>query len=1089
MISKPSPKSLAWSTALALFATPLAAQTAPAPSAAAKPGETIKLEAFTVTGSNIRRAESEAALPVTSISRDDLDLRAASTPANLLETLPFNDLSTLNEQAENAQNARGDNASANLRGLGTGSTLVLVNGRRVPANPITQVENGTPSLSVNINTVPSGLSSRVEILRDGASAIYGSDAAAGVINFIVEPRFDGLRTVLRGAVTQDGGGDESRFTLTWGDAQLNGGKTRVSLGLDYLRRDAIRTSDRWYSSQRDLRLTHTLPAPWNGLPVTSLTGAVTRDNDFQNSDALGRYGYYTRGIANPDGSITSSRPTANRGINTATTTTTQSPAAAMSTTGAFYLVPLATGTVGFHPSATVPSANIDSPVLGYYLNNNQGAYLVPKTDRLNLVASFDHRLSSRLTVFGDLFVYHAKSKTGRFPVQIDANDTFNLSVGVDNPFNLFGSRFYHPTGLPNADGTPRLAGTPSPVVINGLRPGDHLNRNIFVTSISGRASAGLRGKLGDRWEWESALLYGAATTKDAEDNNIRESKLAAALQSSATATAYNPFGFTFRLDPVTNFIVIDKAYRNPAPLMASISDTSRRQGWTGLGIADLKINGRIGELFGNGVAAAAGIEARYESFKFRMPAYAGRNPADDPNPYLRPGDNDFVFVSPGDNSDLNRKVYSAFAEVLLPFITPRNQVRLVRQLDLSLAARLENYPVFGNVTKPKASLDYVPVRGLKIRASVNEAFKAPNLLQTDPIRRQILGTAEDPYRFAVTGAFTDSSTRRTTFRPGNPNLKPEESVNATAGLVVDVPFVKGLSFTADFWKANQNNVVDSIPIGDQLLLDEELLDAETRRQLAQGVPMPSVNLGSGTAAYKGNPLVQRAAVSPADQALFNTFNANPNNANQHRAAVGSVINVAEEFVNTSGRDLEGIDFGAEYRVPRSQALGNFTLRGDASYRHKHLVQATPGAALVEQVGTNGNAQWRFNASLRWQKGPFSAGWLTNYYGTWMDTSASTTQAVFEALGQPDYINNTLKTSAGATRYLLKVQPNIVHNLTAGYRFDRRHAVALLRGTAVRIGVNDVFNRDPRVADEDYGYRSGTFNPRGRQYWLELSKAW
>ena len=73
--------------------------------------------------------------------------------------------------------------------------------------------------------------------------------------------------------------------------------------------------------------------------------------------------------------------------------------------------------------------------------------------------------------------------------------------------------------------------------------------------------------------------------------------------------------------------------------------------------------------------------------------------------------------------------------------------------------------------------------------------------------------------------------------------------------------------------------------------------------------------------------------------------------------------------------------------------------------------------------------------------------------------------------------------------MLKVQPNIVHNLTAGYRFDRRHAVALLRGTAVRIGVNDVFNRDPRVADEDYGYRSGTFNPRGRQYWLELSKAW
>ncbi len=213
--------------------------------------------------------------------------------------------------------------------------------------------------------------------------------------------------------------------------------------------------------------------------------------------------------------------------------------------------------------------------------------------------------------------------------------------------------------------------------------------------------------------------------------------------------------------------------------------------------------------------------------------------------------------------------------------------------------------------------------------------------------------------------------------------------------------------------------------------DEELLDAETRRQLAAGVPIQSVNLGSGTAAYQGNPRVRRAPVSASDQAFFTTFNTNPNNANQRRAPVGPVIDVAEEFVNIAGRDLEGIDFGAEYRVPRSQTFGHFTLRGEAAYRHKFLVQETPGAVLDDQNSINGNPKWRFNTSLLWRKGNLSAGWLTSYYGSFVDTSAATTLAVFEALGRPNYIDDTTTTTAGTTRYVLKIQPTITHNLTGG----------------------------------------------------------
>lgn len=1067
-------------------AATLAAQTAPPTT----PTTPIQLEAVTVTGSNIRRADIETALPVTILDMDDFDLRGATTPADLFDTITIANPPLLTEQESAGQSARGDNTSIDLRGLGSGSTLVLVNGRRMPPHPISQSEFGTPALSVNVNTVPSGLTSRVEILRDGASAIYGSEAAAGVVNYIVAPRYDGLYTSVRGSFTDDGGAGEMRYTVRWGNNKLNGGKTRISFGADFLSRDALMASERSYAANSDLRRTRELPAPWNGQPFT-LPGAtaLTRDNDFNNSSNISRYGFYTRGVAQPDGSINGSRPDGNRGISTSTSTTAQTPTAAMSTAGVFYFVPLADGTVGFHPSSTVPVASIDSHLSGYYENVNDGAYILPRTERFQFGMSIDHKISNKLTFFSDVFLYRANSVAGRVGVQIDAADTRNLSIGVDNPFNPFGSRFYHPTGAPNADGTSRFLGAPSPVVIGAVRPLDHKKRNIYVHSYSFRATAGLRGKLGNRWEWESGLLYGGAHTKDMENNSIRESRLAEALQSSNAATAYNPFGFTFRVNPTTNLIEIDRPYSNSASVMQTMIGEYERSAWTGLGIADYKMNGPLFELFSNDVSAAVGVEARYETYKFRMPPYAGPAPASDTNPFIRPGDNDYILASPNENADLSRKVYSTFAEVLFPFITRRNDIRYARLLELSLAARLERFPGFGNATKPKASLGYIPVRWLKLRASVNESFKAPNILQTNPARRQVFSTGiSDPYRFEVTNIFTDGSTGRTVFRSGSANLLPEESVNYTAGFVLDVPFVRGLSFTVDFWKANQNNLITSSGGDDQLLTDEQMLDDETRRQLAAGVPIAQVDLGSGTANYKGNPLIKRAPVTAADRALYNTYNNNANNFNNRRGVVGPVIDINEEFVNLAGRDLEGIDFGVEYTTPRSATWGTFAAQVEGSFRAKFMLQETVGAASGDDLWEDGRAIWRWNTTLRWRKDAWSVGWFTSYYGSFVDTSASTTAAVFNYLGRPKYIDDSTTSNAGTTRYLLRVKPAIAHNINFGYRFDR-NAHIVLRNTSVRWGVNNILNSEPPISDSTYGYQSGTYNPRGRQFWMELARTW
>ena len=235
-------------TALAQTATP---PTTPATAAANASDETVKLDAFTVTGSNIRRVDAETALPVSVIEKADLDARGAATMADLFETFGGAEPSGITEINNGPQLARGDVASVDLRGLGSGSTLVLINGRRMAPHPISMAENGVPSLAVNINAVPRALIDRVEILRDGASAIYGSDAAAGVINNYVSRSYIGRGVTVKGSMTQHGGANEVSVSVFEG---FKLGKTHFSTSLDYFHRDALMAHDRAWSKNADLRL-------------------------------------------------------------------------------------------------------------------------------------------------------------------------------------------------------------------------------------------------------------------------------------------------------------------------------------------------------------------------------------------------------------------------------------------------------------------------------------------------------------------------------------------------------------------------------------------------------------------------------------------------------------------------------------------------------------------------------------------------------------------------------------------------------------------------------------------------------------------
>jgi len=1074
------------SAALVCAAT-ASAQSVARPAAPATDEEPLKLETFTVTGSNIRRVDAETALPVTVFERSDLDARGASTMAELFETLGAAEISAITELNNGPQLARGDVASVDLRGIGSGSTLTLLNGRRMAPHPISMAENGVPSLAVNINTIPRAMVDRVEILRDGASAIYGADAAAGVINNLVSRTYVGRGVTLKGSMTQHGGANEFGATIFEGRKY---GKMHVSVSLDYFHRDALAASDRAWSRNSDMRQNRALPAPWNGLPLTDPTtgAAIARDNDFRNANAVNQWGQWQRGTIQPDFlTFVGSRPTGNTGI--VATGTVPAGVATMAADGMFYLIPTASGGVTF--KATAPSANIDSPENLTFSNWNKWKMLIPATDRVQFATFIDRPLNERLSFFGDLLFYRAYSRTGREPVNAKNTDDQGIYLPAASPWNPFGVRFYHPTGAPNADGTLRLVGAPADVSIwTGVSPGQNDTipsgfkpRETEVTSYAWRVLGGLRGKLGETWEWESAVVASGAQTHEFEHFQVRESRLRAALNRT-DGTAFNPFPVTFKVQ--NNQIVVDQLYRNPESVVNPLYDDEDRMGRTNLFMWDAKANGQLWRLpFGGGrMGVATGAEVRHETFSDKRATFVGVNPPGSGSqfPLLREGDNDFLALSGNVPIDANQTIYAVFLETSLPFVTRENRLPLVEALELTLAGRYENFSIFGDTAKPKASLVWKPATWLKLRGSMAESFRAPNLVQTNitPLRRQI--GADDPYRFEVTALPSDGTAQRTTFRQGNQRLEPEEAKTWVAGFVLEVPRVRGLSLTFDYFNLNQNKVIENVGAGAAIDRDEVLLDLAMQAELAKGTPLAQIDLGSGTANYRGSSKVTRAPVTAADRQAFADYNARPGQT-LRRAPVGEVVSVIDDYLNLSGRDIQGYEFGVQYRSPRTR-LGTFTFSGEATHYVMRRSKDDETAPLLDELGRNGRTRWRANASVSWRQGPVSAGWFASYFGTFVDTSAATTLQVYQALGRPEYIQ--VFNDNGITRYLLRVDPQINHNAWISYRFDRG-GHRWLRGVTLRGGINNVFDTEPALADEQYGYQPGSFNVRGRQFTMEVSK--
>ena len=958
-----------------------------------------------IVGSQIRGTKITEVLPVTVVDKEDIIATAAVSGDDLFRSIPqagdvqFQEARTTG----NLNDARGDTSSINLRSLGTGNTLMLLNGRRVVPAPGTQTENFVPVQTANTNAFPVAGVRRVEVLRDGAAAIYGTDAVAGVVNTVLENDYEGARLE-----AQYGGSDgtphrETTVNLKAG-TRLNDG-TRVAVYAGFYTRNRLLATDRDYAASEDHRW-KVADTPWAG------------DTAFDN-----------RTTSSPWGSFTVIPSTV--AVRQGTT--------ALTTSGVFRVEPTSNTAAGcssttYNGNLCLRAGTITGAVdreLRY--NENADRTLRGAVDRYNAFATISREIGD-VEVFGEVGFYRASLSGLREQSAPLASAV--ISIPASNYYNPFGASTIG--GVANPNRLPNLVNVPAaglPLRITTYRPVDTGPRVYEVTDDSTRLLAGVRGERAG-FDWESAIVYSWAKTDDFTTNAVSNTLFQQSL-AKATPDAYNPFNGG-------NQQVYSGADTTPnnAGTIAGFLVGVNRISETTLAMWDLKVSRPdVVALPGGDVGIASGLEVRRESYvDNRDPRLDGTIKYTDVVTNITYG-TDVMGASPSPDVRAHRSIMSAYLELAVPVVSPVMEIPLVKSVDMQLAARTERYSDFGTVTKPKVALNWTMTDWLALRGSASQAFRAPNLPQFYSSGTQVSNTRTD-FSFCRLNAVTCAGASTIEVRSGNQGLGPEEADNLSAGLVLEpsLPESAGkLTLSVDFWSIKQTEVIGIEGGQVQLLYDYLLrLDGQSNPNLVRDAPV-------GT------------------------------------NRVGQLLQINDNYFNITPRQLEGLDASLRYELRRTK-FGNFTFTVNAAKLTKFEQQATemarkvidannagrfgPGIVVTaagNQIGINGNPEWRGSASLTWRQQRWRAGMFVNYVGSVFDTG-------------PAAVNGQL----------FEVDSWTTMSVYGQYDFRRRDDI--LDQTSLRLGVRNIEDKDPPVTSTNFGYFGSLANATGRYVYVTLSKS-
>jgi len=718
---------------------------------------TQSLERVEITGSNIKRSDSETASPVQVITKQELDQSGKGTVAEFLQTLTADGQGSVPFTYGRGFSGA-TSAGISLRGLGANATLVLLNGRRITTAVLA---DDAQRSYVDLNQIPLEMVDHVDVVKDGASAIYGSDAVAGVVNIILKKNFVGTVAKASFGTSYKGDGNEPRIALTHGFGDLANDGYNVILNAEYGKKGAIYYHDRVgrgsvgvaaigqnYGFDPNAGPTNNIPrAGGNGWIPVDANGV--RVNNSSSTSIIGN-------VRNP---------------------TTLDYYSRSDPTGVGF-------TRTFPGAATFCAANANLPQ-----NNPVGSCIVDVRQAVSQVqptqesGSFSGRVTKRITpdIEGsiDFGYYQVRTSVDGLPIGPSAayyrpngvlvSQTAVTLLGAAHPDNPYFGTAARLSYLPLFDTGP----TPT-------NSSAHSERLAFA----------LKG-IYMGFDFDAGLIWSEAQQTDTSTKTVnwrvKNALLNPTAANVAAATAFSPAYAA--LPPGTVWRIGENAGLNSAALYNALLADQHRDGYSRLYGADIKVFKEVGQLPGGPIGVAVGLEARRE--QNALPLYTGL------------GDYQGLSLTAYNGK---RNIYATYGEVALP---------VIKELELTGALRYDHYTDAGDSVTPKVGVKYKPISNLALRGTYSKAFRAPSSTENSDASIAAFGgpSINDNARCAALTADGIAPATVTAnckgisppfLQSGNSDLKPEKSTSFTLGLVFDL--TSKSSFTFDYWQIKRKGL-------------------------------------------------------------------------------------------------------------------------------------------------------------------------------------------------------------------------------------------------------------------------------------------
>ncbi|MBL6852820.1 MAG: TonB-dependent receptor [Alphaproteobacteria bacterium] len=1037
----------------AAFAT---SSTAPAATADAN------TEVVVVTGSLITGAAEQAALPVTVLGADDLKKRGSPSMVDLIKQLPSSGAVFGDANQFTAGRTEGV-SSVNLRNLSASRTLVLFNGRRI----VTSAASALTPL-VDLNMFPAAAIGRIEVLKDGAAATYGSEAIGGVVNIITRENFEGLE--LSADYRQINGSDgdyNAGAAWGWGDDNAN-----VFLAAGYNKQSVLPATARNFATPKYTTQAGALAAlfknpggGWSGAAspgtyINATTGAPLRDPACASDWA----GEADTNIANP----------------------------------------------AIFPAGTQGSGGAAGRCFWRFADFDD---LEEDNDRYQGYGEFNVKFGGGLRLhveglYGRTDVHNVPQSVSYLPNQFPGIGGPSKTIGFNaltESSPLFpNANYYIPVQNPGLAALRTLNPSLAAATANGLYAGFLIWRPL---GIGGNSFFGGKGQLGQRTQDTyrlSASLEGdlhwlgdthwqiAATQSGATADQITPDMLVDRLQlalrgfgSRLGSTDCNPatgtpgVGNCFYLNPFSTGVAkqaitgaVNPQFAAAVALDPRVVNDPNLIGWiygpgsqeTHARNAELVLDGLLTGTFGSmklwsadAIGWALGAQYRRDSYEGRYSAYTDNTITPCVDTILTGTTTCTVRNGPygfyGNYAPyhLTGETKAVFAEINLP---------ITEDLQGNIAARYEKIYGGKDTFNPKGSLRWQATDWLALRASGGSTFRAPTLGALVPNPVTILAFSPAGGAYLAFDTFGNGG-----FPAGTVGLSPEKAKNFNVGAIVTLD---AFSATVDFWHFDFAN-----PLG-----------TESGNAIL-GAIFPNAPASFVT----GN-----QCANPAYAALINrvTFNSAAATQVLRCQATTSVSNIARVHVNTingGSQMTQGIDFSAQYIWADAIESGDaftFQTLGTYNLNYKVSQQVVEGVTLIPAFEAAGELNVgngavvslpRFKGSIfaQYNTGPHNLRLTMNYVGSMADSNSpiasrrsifTVPQAGFSCIPAAPVTPACLSRS-GAT-----VAPWITFDLA--YQYDWAEQNLLFSLT-----MNNVFDKDPPFARTDYSYDAFTANPLGR----------